>query len=121
MTKRKESAWTPEFLVYLLFIKGVKDDMNAIWLKILAAFGIGIYAGYVLFYKKAYQKGVKDRENEIFTDYVVYMPLHEVTEMVEEMIEEDGESPDSPILIVRPEKYDYIDGYGFDISKFDLK
>ncbi len=66
-----------------------------------------------IFYEKGRKAGAKAREEEIMTDCVQYLTLDETIQMCNDFIEEDGLSPDSPLLIVKASKYDYIDGYGF--------
>ena len=78
------------------------------------AAGIGV--GYLIFYKKAYEAGEENREKEIFTDYVVYLHVDDAEELIQDM-RDDGDD-DVPIMIIRPDKFDYIDGYGSDIRKF---
>lgn len=36
------------------------------------------------------------------------------------LIKEDEKDINAPLMVIRFNKYDYIDGYGFDIGKFDL-
>ena len=82
----------------------------------LLALAIGIGAGYLLFYKKAFSAGEEAREKEIFREYVAYMHVDDVEDLIHEM-REDGDD-DIPIMIIRPDKFDYIDGYESDIRKF---
>ena len=91
---------------------------------VLAAAGFGAFGcllGYLLGKKKGYaegyKKGTKDRENEIFTDFVIYMSPDDALDFIYDLKEDDD---NVPLMVIRPEKYDYIDGNGFDIGKLDL-
>ena len=81
----------------------------------LLTFVGGIGVGYLIFYKRAYAAGEEAREKEIFTDYVVYMHTDDVEELIRDMRDDDDD--DVPIMIIRPDKFDYIDGYESDIRK----
>lgn len=93
----------------------------------LAAIGFGAFGcllghlrGKNKGYTQGYRDGVKDRENEIFTDYVIYMSPDEALEYLYAIKEDENDSADVPLMVIRPDRYDYIDGYGFDINKFNI-
>lgn len=93
----------------------------------LAVVGFGAFGcllGHLLGKKKGYTQGyrdgVKDRENEIFTDYVIYMSPDEALEYLYDIKEDENDLADVPLMVIRPDRYDYIDGYGFDINKFNI-
>ena len=87
--------------------------MVSIWLCAviaLIAAGAGVFIGYKIFYKKGWRDGTRNREKEILTDYVIYVPLGEIGDFAKELIEEDGYSPTFPWLVVMPDKYNYLEG-----------
>ena len=87
-----------------------------------SAFGclLGHLLGKKKGYTQGYREGVKDRENEIFTDYVIYMSADEALEFLYDIKEDENDSSDVPLMVIRPDKYDYIDGHGFDINNFKI-
>lgn len=78
---------------------------------------LGHLSGKKKGYAGGYKKGARDRENEIFTDFVIYMSPDEALDFIHETMEDED---NVPLMVVRPDRYDYIDGYGFDIGKFNL-
>ena len=89
----------------------------------LAVIGFGAFGcllGHLLGKKKGYEqgyrKGVKDREKEIFTDFVIYMSPDDALEFLYDIKDEDSDLANVPLMVVRPDKYDYIDGNGFDAA-----
>ena len=54
--------------------------------------------------------GEKAREEEILRDYLMYISVGEIGNVAEELMEEEGLSRNFPMLIVMPDKYDYLDG-----------
>lgn len=80
-----------------------------IWLAVLLIVIIGCAAG-AAGYLLGLKKGKEDRKNQILREYTSYVPLGRVIHMAEEMMEEDGMSEDFPMLIIKPDKYDYLEG-----------
>ena len=71
---------------------------------------IGIGIGYLIFFRMGKCAGSKAREKEILMDYVWYIPLRNVADFANELIEEKHVEGDYPLLVIRSDKYDYIDG-----------
>jgi len=82
-------------------------------LLVLIAFGLGALL-VVIYHKKAYEKGVQDGKNLVLNEWVQYMTPEEVIDICHEFLEDDDHCP---LLLIRPDKYDYIDGHGEDIQK----
>ena len=61
-------------------------------------------------YKKGLRKGAKFREDEILNEYCVYIPVGEISELAKDLMEQDGYSENFPIMLIMPDKYDYIEG-----------
>lgn len=92
----------------------------------LAVIGFGAFGSLLghLFgkkkgYEEGYRDGVRDRKNEIFTDFIIYMSPDEALDFIYS-IKENEEDSNVPLMVIQVDKYDYIDGYGFDIGKFGL-
>ena len=86
--------------------------MVNIWLCIpiaMTAIGIGVFIGYKIFFNFGWRDGTRNREKEILTDYVIYVPLGEIGDFAKELMD-DGYSPTFPWLVVMPDKYNYLDG-----------
>lgn len=66
--------------------------------------GVGLWH----IYRKGCRDGAKNREKEILIDYVSYIPLSEIGDVAESLME-DGVSEDYPMLVIRSDKYDYLD------------
>lgn len=64
--------------------------------------------GFRRAYRKGRRDGARNREKEILIDYVSYIPLGNVREFAEELME-NGVSEDYPMLVIRSDKYDYLD------------
>lgn len=71
---------------------------------------LSFYTSYKIFYRKGFKRGEKFRENEILSEYCVYIPFGEVGDFVKELMEEDGYSENFPMLAIMPDKYDYLEG-----------
>lgn len=56
------------------------------------------------------KEGAEKRENEIFEDYVFYVPICDLEAFGEFMQEKQGVTDRFPLLVIRPEKYDYTEG-----------
>ena len=83
--------------------------MINIWLAVILILVIsaGCAAAAFIFGKK---KGAKEREKEILIDYVWYIPVKDLAEFAREAMEERGVEEDYPLLVIRSDKYDYIEG-----------
>ncbi len=69
----------------------------------------GAWFGGRYLYKRGFRAGEKNREKEIFYDCVWYIPVGSLADFAREAIEERGVSEDYPLLVIRSDKYDYID------------
>ena len=81
------------------------DIWLAILLILLAALGCG-FAGY----KYGYKKGDEAREQQILQEFCSYIPIGNVGRIADELMEESGLSPNFPMLVIMPDKYDYLEG-----------
>ncbi len=52
----------------------------------------------------------KNREEQILQEFVSYIPLGSIGRIANELIEENGLSENFPMLVVMPDKYDYLEG-----------
>lgn len=96
----------------LLVSEGEKNVMNiclAIVLIVLFS-ALSFFISYKIFYRKGFKKGEKFREDEILNEYCVYIPFGEVGDFVKELMEEDGYSEYFPMLVIMPDKYNYLEG-----------
>ena len=80
-----------------------------VWLNIVLLLFIGSAAGFAC-RKLGYKRGNQDRKNEILQEYTVYVPISRIGEVARELMEEDGLSENFPMLIIMPNKYDYLEG-----------
>lgn len=71
---------------------------------------LSFYISYKIFYRKGFKKGERFREDEILNEYCVYIPFGEVGDFVQELMKEDGYSEHFPMLVIMPDKYNYIEG-----------
>ena len=80
-----------------------------IWLyfvtMLLAAIGLA-YASY----RYGYKKGDEAREQQILQEFCSYIPIGNVGRIADELMEESGLSPNFPMLVIMPDKYDYLEG-----------
>ena len=84
-----------------------------IWLTIgliIIISAVSSFITYKIFYQKGFTKGVKTREHEILDEYCVYYPLNEIGNLAQELMEKDGLSPNFPIMLIMPDKYNYVEG-----------
>lgn len=87
--------------------------MIKIWLcviLVLMGIAVGMGIGYLIFFKRGFKSGAKEREREILMDYLWYIPMNQVADFAREAMEEKGVRDDYPLLIIRSDKYDYIGG-----------
>jgi len=82
--------------------------MINVWIAVLLIIIIGAGCGFAG-YKIGYKKGDEDRENQILQDFVSYIPLGRIGEIAEDLMENDGLSENFPMLVVMPDKYDYLE------------
>lgn len=83
--------------------------MINIWLAVVLILVISVisaFVSYMIFYKK----GKKDREKEILIDYVWYIPIKDLPDYAHELMEDKGVEGEWPLLVIRSDKYDYIEG-----------
>ena len=55
------------------------------------------------------KEGAEKREQEIFQDYVFYVPICELEEFGEYMMKDQDCTEHFPLLVIRPEKYNYTE------------
>lgn len=82
-------------------------------MNIYLAFGLIIITNAInhfMSFRKGFKKGELFREKEILNEYCAYIPVGEIGEMADELMEEDGYSENFPIMLIMPDKYDYIEG-----------
>lgn len=65
------------------------------------------------------KEGAKKKEEEILKDYVTYIPVGEIGKFAMELMEEEGVSEFYPMPVVRPDKYNYLEGPDSDGNKND--
>jgi len=70
----------------------------------------GFSAGEQIGRRLGEKEGAKKREEEILREYVSYIPVGEIGRFASVLMEEDGLSEYYPMLVVRPDKYNYLDG-----------
>ena len=70
----------------------------------------GFFDGEQIGHKLGKKEGAQKREEEILKDYVTYIPVGEIGKFAAELMEEDGLSEFYPMLVVRPDKYNYLEG-----------
>ena len=71
---------------------------------------LSFFAAYKIFYRKGFKRGERFREDEILNEYCVYIPFGEVGDFAKELMEEDGYSENFPMLVIMPDKYNYLEG-----------
>ena len=77
-----------------------------IWLSILLIIVVGAGCGIAGWYIGKKQ-GSKEKEEYILREMVSYVPLKELPDLAEELLEKNM-SPTFPLMIFNPNKYDYI-------------
>ena len=83
--------------------------MINVWIVVGLIIVIGVACAFI-FYKIGMKRGAKEREKELLIDYVWYIPLKDVASFAEELMEDQGVEGEYPLLIIRSDKYDYIEG-----------
>lgn len=79
----------------------------------------GFFDGEQIGRKLGNKEGAKKKEEEILKDYVTYIPVGEIGKFAMELMEEEGLSEHYPMLVVRPDKYNYLEGPDPDEIKND--
>lgn len=85
-----------------------KTSKTGLTVSAISALGSLFGLGYWFAYKKGRRAGARNREKEILIDYTSYIPLGEIGNFARELMDE-GVSEDFPMLVIRSDKYDYLD------------